>query len=73
MLLLLCFLGFVLIRHLSWFCDDQSDLRYPALLPGLPLDPAYACLLACECPSDSIIDTNLLSQLVLFVFVLQWM
>ncbi len=51
-LLLLCFLGFVLIRHLSWFRDDQSDLWYPALLPSLPVDSAYADLLACECNSD---------------------
>lgn len=47
-LLLLCFLGFVLVCHLSWFCDDQSDLRYPAILPRFPLDAAYASLLACE-------------------------
>lgn len=50
-LLSLCFLGFVLICHLSWFRDDQSDLWYPALLPSLPLDCAYAHLLVCECKS----------------------
>lgn len=47
-----CFPGVVLICHLSWFCDDQSDLWHPALLSSLPLDSAYACLLACECTCD---------------------
>jgi len=41
-------LGFVLIRHLSGFRNDQPDLRHPALLPGRHLDSAHAPLVARE-------------------------
>lgn len=44
---LLCFLaGFVLVCHLSWFCDDKPDLQHSAHLASVPLDPALAHLLA---------------------------
>lgn len=44
-----CLPGSALLCDMSRFCHDKPDIWCSAIFSIILLDPAFACLLACEC------------------------